>query len=42
MSQIDDQLAKIENCRDKNELKGLLRQFYPFIDENTEIKVFYF
>jgi len=39
---IDDELARIENCKDSEELKQLLQVFYPNITDSTELKVYHF
>lgn len=35
-SDIDDELARVEDCSDAAELKALLRSFYPFIGTTAE------
>jgi len=39
---IDQELALLENCSSPNELKTLLKKFYPDLNDNSMLKVIYF
>ena len=39
---IDQGLATLENCNSPNELRNLLRMFYPNLNDNTILKVIHF